>query len=674
MSFFRSKAFFYLPLSLILILIAFFIIQIIKISTGDVRLTEEERNYLLKKGKIVYGAHINAPPLRYVDESDGQYKGLVIDYLHALSIELGVNIETRPYLWTEALGRLESGRTDICDMFESSERSKKYLFTKPIYNLRGVVAVRSNNKEILKPADLDKRVVALEKGDYTNEFFAGNFPGARILYVDDIKQAMDLLSAGRVDAVAGDEPVVLYFINKMGLEGVVDVLDHPLYEKPVVFGVSRSEADLVPILNKGIDRINGKNVLEKIQQKWFGLSTSIIVRKDTSNINRYLMPISVILVLVMAFFAVINHSLKKEVYLRTRDLEISKNHLQTIFDGIEQMIAVVSEDLSIIDANKNFQQFTAKPLDVLKNMKMCDAAGVFCRKDCSCCIFRKCIDEPLKNCEFKAGDKIYSISTYNLRNQSLSSKKVLVIIDDITIRRFNEIQVLQANKMMAVGQLAAGVAHEIRNPLGIIRTYNYILRNRLPEGDGVAAKSIFEINRAVDRADRIINNLLNFSRIPGERWEWVDLNDFIRDTLELQESYIKKYKISSKIEDKTAFLYYTSVDGMHHIVMNIIANAIDAMKHKGGSLTVEIEDKADGFSVTFADTGEGIKKEHMDHIFNPFFTTKQPGKGTGLGLFITYTEIKKLNGEIFVKSEEGIGTEIRVRIPAKRRSKNEERI
>ncbi|MCG0276619.1 MAG: transporter substrate-binding domain-containing protein [Thermosediminibacteraceae bacterium] len=674
MSFFKSKAFLYVPLFLILILIAFFTIQIIKISTGDVRLSEEERNYLIKKGKIVYGAHTNSPPLRYIDESDMQYKGLVIDYLHALSIELGVNIETRPYKWAEALEQLEYGQTDICDMFESPERSKKYLFTKPIYNLRGVVAVRSDNKDILKPADLDKKLVALEKGDYTNEFFASNFPDSKIIYVDDIKQALDLLSAGKVNAVAGDEPVVLYFINKLGLNGVVDVLDQPLYEKPVVFGVSRSEAALVPILNKGIDRINEKNMLEKIQQKWFGLSTSIIVRKDASKINRYLIPISVILVLVMAFFGVMNHSLKREVYLRTRDLEISRNHLQTIFDGIEQMMAVVSEDLSIIDANKNFQRFTAKPLDVLKNMKICDAAEVFCKGDCSCCVFKKCIEEPIKNFEVKAGDKIYSISTYHMEDQNLSSKKVLVIIDDITIRRLNEIQVLQANKMMAVGQLAAGVAHEIRNPLGIVRTYSYILRNRLPEEDGLAAKAVGEINRAVDRAERIINNLLNFSRISGDRWEWVDLKNFIGDTLELQESYIKRYKISCKIEDKTAFQYYTCVDGMHHIVMNIVANAVDAMKDKGGSLTIKIEDTDDGFSITFTDTGEGIKKEYMNYIFNPFFTTKQPGKGTGLGLFITYTEIKKMNGEIFVKSEEGIGTEINVKIPAKRRSKNEKGI
>lgn len=653
---------------LFIFLISVLIWQILKITGGEYNnLSVEERNYLKNKGKIIYGADINAPPLRFLDKEDGQYKGLVLDYLHALSLELGVNIETKPFVWATALEKLSEGETDLCDMFESPERAKKYLFTKPIYNLRGTVAVlRNSNINDLK--DIEGKKIALQKGDYTNEYFNQNYKDAKIVFVNDLSEALNLLINNKVEVVAGDEPVLLYFINKMKLSGYVEILETPLYEKPVVFAVPKSNPELVFILNKGIEKINQKNVLEKIQQKWFGLSTTIIIRKDlNSRLKNYILLLILFFAIIVSFLGLLNYSLKKEVEIRTKEIEDGKNQLKTIIDGIEQMLFVVDEDLSIKEGNKRFKEYVLSNFSFsnFDNIKLCDALSLFCKKNCDSCIFMAAINEPVKNHEIKIGDYIYLLNTYFLK-ENLDKKKILFIIDDITLRRLNEIQLLQANKMMAVGQLAAGVAHEIRNPLGIIRTYSYILEQSIFNKE-IFEKALEEINKAVQRADRIVNNLLNFSRISGENYEFVNLEKFIRDILEVLYTYIKRNNINVEITNETKHDYLTNPDSLNHILTNIIKNALDAMSDKGGKISIAIKEADNGFKVYVKDTGKGIKKEHMEHIFNPFFTTKSPGKGTGLGLFITYTEIKKLNGSINIKSEENIGTEVEIFIPAKGR-------
>ncbi len=522
------------------------------IAKNNTLLNETERSWLRSRNnKIVYGAHINAPPLRFLDENDGQYKGLVIDYIYAMSLELGIDIETHPYVWNEALSKLAEGETDLCDMFESTERSKTYLFTQPIYNLRGVFVASSDNDEIRSIKDIENiKTVALERGDYTNGYFKTHFPNMEIIYADDVQGALNLLIEGKADGAAGDELVVLNFVNKMHDKSKikVKVLDPPLYELPVVFAVSKSSPILVGILNKAIDKIDKTNTLEKIQQKWFGLPISIIVPNNRQQkILKYTGGIILLLIILSVIFFYINLSLKKEVQTRTK-------------------------------------------------------------------------------------------------------------------------QLLQAQKMAAIGQLAAGVAHEIRNPLGIIRTYLYIIENKakhLEEWSQIE-KPIKSINKAAERADKIINNLLNLSGTSENTSSWVRLDKIFSEIIELPSKEMIKKGISHSIKIRTEYEYFIVPDSLRMILINVINNAIDAMEH-GGFLDIVAADVAVGFEITFKDTGVGMKEETLDYIFNPFFTTKQPGKGTGLGLYITYNEVTRLNGEIKVRSEEGRGTTVDIIIPAKKR-------
>ena len=145
----------------------------------------------LRDGAFIYGADESAPPLRFIDD-DGVYKGVVIDYMNQLSLELGVEIKTVPYQWEEAQDALKNGQTDFADMFINSQRAQYFVFTEPIYNLRTVLAVRVGEEYSL--SDIRHMIIATQRGDYAIGYLKENYPEATLVYVEDVAEGLSLLT------------------------------------------------------------------------------------------------------------------------------------------------------------------------------------------------------------------------------------------------------------------------------------------------------------------------------------------------------------------------------------------------------------------------------------------------------------------------------------------------
>ncbi len=626
-------------------------------------LTKNERDWLNTHPKIIYSADRNAPPLRFLDKSDNQYKGVVVDYINLLSLEIGFTIELHPLLWEDALNSLTQGNSDICDMFKSEERAKHYLFTKPFYTLRAVLVARAEDN-INSTSSKDKNFkIAVQKGDYINEYLKKDYPEAEIVQVADVYEALDLLVKGEVNAAGGDEPVVLYQIDKNNLKDTIKIVGEPLYENEVVFAVPKSKPQLVPILNKGIDILKQKGQLEKIQQKWFGISTPIVQQYDISKLKRYLILLVIAAFAIFIVMLILANSLKKEVKLRTRELEDSRNDLQIVFDGMTEYMIIVNKNNTIMNINKSFLDFIGTPREKIIGTSCNSYLNRFCN-NCDNCIVTMTFDTTNNyQLELYSKSEIYKLDTFPLMDSDMIIKNVLVVISNITSEKISKNQAFQANKMAAIGQLATGIAHEIRNPLGIVRNHTFILQNENKLDAGMI-ESLKIIDSAIERASRIINNLLNFSRISGDSWEWVNIRSFVYNITELQYKYMQSKSINCNINCDKNLKAYINQESLKHILINLISNAIDAMD-SNGNLIIDAYPNEHGLIILCSDTGCGIQKDNLEKLFNPFYSTKDPGKGTGLGLYIVYNEVKKLNGEISVTSEINNGTSFEVFIPVK---------
>ncbi|GAH63177.1 unnamed protein product, partial [marine sediment metagenome] len=194
-----------------------------------------------------------------------------------------------------------------------------------------------------------------------------------------------------------------------------------------------------------------------------------------------------------------------------------------------------------------------------------------------------------------------------------------------------------------------------RNPLGIIGTSMYYLNETLPEKRKEVKKHFQIIESEINRCQTIINSLLEFSRTSDIEIEPVDINALFNMTLSLveKEFFARDIRLIKKME--TVPKIKANLDEMKQVFLNLILNATQAMP-KGGELRIITSTHNDKIRIKIADTGMGISKENLDRIFNPFFTTKEPGKGTGLGLTFVYTIIEKYGGTIHVETEKGKGT------------------
>ena len=221
---------------------------------------------------------------------------------------------------------------------------------------------------------------------------------------------------------------------------------------------------------------------------------------------------------------------------------------------------------------------------------------------------------------------------------------------------------LQENKMAAVGQLATGVAHEIRNPLGLIRNYVYLLRKQSPT-EPMLIKAISVIEESVDKASNIIDNLLNFSRLSDEMESKVALKPFIEKIIDLNEKLMNRSKLSYRLILEDVSIHIKE-ESLKHIVINLMNNAIDAMTD-GGQLTIWLYKKKEQVNIHIIDRGEGMSEETLNKLYDPFFTTKKVGEGTGLGLYIAFNELQKNDGKINVISKLNKGTIFKIQFTDK---------
>lgn len=240
---------------------------------------------------------------------------------------------------------------------------------------------------------------------------------------------------------------------------------------------------------------------------------------------------------------------------------------------------------------------------------------------------------------------------------------VQLIYVDLSDRKRLEGQLVQSEKMAAIGQLAAGIAHELRNPLAIVMNALYDLAQITGTSNPEVVEDLRIAEEEIGRAQAIIKNLLEFSRESGVDLEPIDVNDLLTRTLQLMQKYLQDngVRVTSSLGPIPPCL--ANQNAMRQILLNLITNAVQAMP-RGGELTLStalVDDNVIRLKVR--DSGIGIPSARLQDIFNPFYTTKAPGQGTGLGLSVVHSILQRYKGAIHVESEVGRGTTFTIDLP-----------
>jgi PAS domain S-box-containing protein len=243
----------------------------------------------------------------------------------------------------------------------------------------------------------------------------------------------------------------------------------------------------------------------------------------------------------------------------------------------------------------------------------------------------------------------------------------LVVFEDVTERLLLEEQLQQREKLSSIGLLAAGVAHEVNTPLTGVSSYTQMLLNMLSENDPKHAL-LEKVRRQADRATEIVNNLLNFSRT-GSAAEFteVDIHRVLDDTLQLLEPQLRRSQIQivRAYGEQLPQVHGNSVK-LQQVFTNLILNARDSIANGDGRIVLATKNgEEDALTIEVSDNGVGIAPEDVAKIYDPFFTTKGIGRGTGLGLAVTYGIVQEHSGHISVASTPGLGTTFRITLPTR---------
>ena len=368
--------------------------------------------------------------------------------------------------------------------------------------------------------------------------------------------------------------------------------------------------------------------------------------------------------------AIENSLLYQEQQARASELKLLKEFNESIIESINVGLLAVDLDGRVTRLNS--------ALELILGLARDQAVGKHV-KDLFSEDFADTLWQVLGNDRWRLKEirNIYKIHTATRAGQTLvlniaiaplqdlqEQTGALVIVEDVTSRIRLEEQLQQREKLSSIGLLAAGVAHEVNTPLTGVSSYTQMLLGMLPEADPKHAL-LQKVRRQAERATNIVNNLLNFSRT-GSATEFgeVDIHRVLDDTLQLLEPQLRTNQIEiERFYQQDHSLVFGNGGKLQQIFTNLLLNARDAIPNGGKIIISTTTDDNDSLMIEISDTGIGIAPENVAKIYDPFYTTKGVGRGTGLGLAVSYGIVQEHSGHISVESTPGRGTTFRISLP-----------
>lgn len=384
--------------------------------------------------------------------------------------------------------------------------------------------------------------------------------------------------------------------------------------------------------------------------------------------------------LLMAFaasvaVAISNARLFHEVTTANKDLESSRleieqsrNTLLALFDNLDDELYIVDDQYQLIAVNRaRAQRVGRSPQEIVGSL--CFEVLENQSAPCAGCLAHTTFAKNKKTIrtehtiDSQQQAVTREIYTYPILDANDDVKRTILQLRDVSERRRLQTSLIQAEKLATLGELAAGVAHELNNPITAVIVNAQLLQREL-DNKSVDIESVELIKRAGKRAQNVVRELLDFARQDPQQFQSIDVNTTIEQALSLVDRQWESTNVNLelKLADDLPTLLANG-DHLQSVWSNLLINAHDALEDRPGDIRVTSRQDKDSIVVLIEDSGMGIKPEDLQKIFDPFFTTKAPGKGTGLGLATCFRIIQEHKGVIDVESTLGQGARFTVKLP-----------
>ncbi len=383
---------------------------------------------------------------------------------------------------------------------------------------------------------------------------------------------------------------------------------------------------------------------------------------DIEVLNQILEIIMFIVIGIVTGFSVeSDYKKKKLLEIQVKQHTDLENYTQNILDSITNVFITLDRDLCVHSINKEGRDI----LNLTDSNIGEDLSSVFENyEDVEKVLNRVVVKEKKElgietKCNSNNPNGLFvKLYAYPLKNILNKTEGVVVVLEDVSEIRKLESQIKRAEKLSAVGVLASGIAHEIRNPLGIIKTISQTIVHDIKDND--IKEGIEIIIHEVNRANNVIIGLLDFAKPSIGQVKAQSIGNIIKEILMITHNYAHQYnvKINSNIDED--IMVMLDEDKIKQAFVNILFNSIQAMPN-GGNIYIEVSSNEYWANITFRDEGTGIPQDQLEKIYEPFYTTKDTG--TGLGLPITHRIIEEHKGSMEISSVIGAGTTINMYLP-----------
>ncbi len=635
----------------------------------------------------------NFSPYEFVDAA-GRPDGYNIDLIKAIAAETGMALDLKLERWADARRALEEGQIDVLTgVMYSPERGRRFDFSVPSIVVSYAVFVHEASP-IHSPQEARGGLVIVVKGVYAHDWLLRNDFTDHIVTVDDPAEALRMLADGRYDCAVLVRLHGLDLIRQLGITNVKTV-GPPVLTQKMGFAVRAGNTDLLAQLNEGLSLLQRSGEFDDIYRRWFSVYEERALRDRILSAARLVL---IPLLLLLAAGAVWIWTLNRSVARKTAALRHNRQTLAQILEHLPIPTLVADRQGEITHWNRECARLTGiRAADAIGAVPPAAALAGHHSTLLALLTERGETDDQAASIHrrpqaWAPGETFFGSEVFipwlgeegkwlfgtiaafeDNRGQRMGTIEAW---QDLTDRKALERQLVQAQKMEAMGTLAGSVAHDFASYLQAIGGYASTAQLEKELSDSVQS-NLAGIQATIVKARKLIRQIMLFSRQDLVAPSPVNIRPIIERTLILVRATApENIRFESRIEARTRIM--ADETQVSQVLLNLCTNAVQAMAVAGGKLTVRAEDvelqDEPGFNgeervsgrylrLTVADNGCGIPPDQTEKIFEPFYTRRRGEGGTGMGLAIVHGIVRGYGGKIVVRSKAGQGAVFEVLWP-----------